>query len=173
MEFSDGQEVLVQDPANRTWNQTAIVISAHDGDSGRSYTIKFKNGKLSRRNGTFLRVFHPALPEGADRAAAQSQSQPETADGQDTASGSLPACLPTPPPVSQPIASRTWSRDNIQDVTSALRISLLGCIPPSPGQWTGLLDHHAQHGGGGGGSGLRFDQEGGQVSHLDEGNNGE
>ena len=165
VEFSIGQEVLVQDQTSRKWDQTATIISAHEGDSGRSYYIKFKNGKESRRTGTFLKVYHPALSEGADRAGAQSQSQP-TAESPDTASVTQPASLPVPP---QPISSRTRSRDNLQHVTSTFRIDMFNCLPPHSGLRLGVLDRHAEHGGQGGGDGLHRDQEGGPICKHSEG----
>ena len=51
--ISIGTKVLVQHPISKRWDRKAVILSILE--SGRSYEIKYSDGKLTRRNRRFLR----------------------------------------------------------------------------------------------------------------------
>ena len=65
-ELEVGQRVLVQDPHNGEWRDSATVIAVRD--SGRSYDIELENGKVTARNRQFLKPEGKVAPSAADEA---------------------------------------------------------------------------------------------------------
>ena len=74
-----GTKVLVQHPLSKRWSHKAIILNILD--SGRSYNIKFADGRETRRNRRFLRPISYAdaaknapLPVKADIPASSQKS---------------------------------------------------------------------------------------------------
>ena len=72
-----GTKVLVQHPLTKRWSHKAIILSVLD--SGRSYNIRFMDGRETCRNRRFLR---PVTYADADKNAPLSVKTDLTATSQ-------------------------------------------------------------------------------------------